>query len=122
MENQQRYTKSCLILDSPLFSQCLQRCKQGLDRLKEITVALSVDLDAANKLRRKWGSAKVVLKKAQLDRYRVKLERAVRLLALAHQLYTRYARLTHPRITYQGLRTIRFILIHISRMSDKADY
>ena len=88
-ESQRRNNMSSLILDSTSLSGCLQLCKQGLGPLKEITVALSADLDAPNRFKKKWGSAKVVLKKAQLDRYRVKLERAVRLLALSHQLYTR---------------------------------
>lgn len=103
-QNQQQNLTSGLILDSKSLSPCLQLCKQGVEPLRELTVALSKDLDGANKLRRKWGSAKVVLKKAQLDKYRVKLERALRLLAFSHQLYTRYARLTCPCVTYPGPR------------------
>ena len=98
-ENQRRNHTSDLILDSKSLSPCLQLCKQALDPLEELTVALSADLDAANKSRRKWGSAKVVLKKSRLDKYRLKLERGIRLLAFSHQVYTRYARLTCPSMT-----------------------
>ena len=111
MEDQQRYTTSCVILDSTSISRSLQQCKRGLDHLKDTTVALSADLDASSRLRRKWGSAKVVLKKAQLDRYRVKLERAITLLNLSHQSYTRYAQLTYLLQTYQGLRATLSLLV-----------
>ena len=100
MEDQQRNPTFRLIIDSTSFSRCLQHCKQGADRLEGLTMTLSADLDAASNLRRKWGSAKVVLKNAQLDRYRVRLERAIRLLTLSHQSYTRYARLTCLHQTY----------------------
>lgn len=90
MEDDQRQNPvSSLILDSTSKSRCLQHCKRGADQLKELTESLSVDLDSSTRLKRKWASAKVVLKKDKVDRYRLKLERAIRLLSLSHQLYTR---------------------------------
>ena len=109
-ENQRRNHTYGLIPDSKSLSQCLQLYKQGIEPLRDLTVSLSADLDTANKVRRKWGSAKVVLKKTQLDRYRVKLERAIKLLAFSHQMYTRYVRLSCPCMTSQGPRTIRSLL------------
>ena len=88
-DDQRQNPMSSLILDSTSTSRCLQHCKQGADRLKELTDNLRTDLDAPSKLKRKWASAKVVLKKSQIDRYKAKLERAIRLLSLSHQLYTR---------------------------------
>lgn len=88
-DDQRQNPVSSLILDSTSTSRCLQHCKQGADRLKELTDSLSADLDASNKMKRKWASAKVVTKKNQIDRYKSKLERAIRLLSLSHQLYTR---------------------------------
>ncbi len=89
-DDQRQNPMSSLILDSTSTSRCLQHCKQGADRLKELTDNLSTDLGASNKAKKKWASAKVVLKKNQVDRYKAKLERAIRLLSLSHQLYTRW--------------------------------
>lgn len=89
-DDQRQNPVSSLILDSTSTSRCLQHCKQGADRLKELTDSLCADLDASNKIKRKWASAKVVLEKNQIDRYKSKLERVIRLLSLSHQLYTRW--------------------------------
>ena len=90
IEDDQRLNPvSSLILDSTSTSRCLQHCKQGADRLKELTESLSTDLNGPSKFKRKRASAKVVLKKSQIDRYKAKIERAIRLLSLSHQLYTR---------------------------------
>lgn len=88
-DDQQSNPMSSLIFDSTSASRCLQHCKRGADRLVELTDNLSTDLDASNGLRRKWASAKVMLKKDQVDRYKAKLERAIRLLSLSQQIYTR---------------------------------
>ena len=89
-DDQRQNHMSSLILDSTPTSRCLQHCKQGADRLNELTNNLSTDLDACSKFKRKRASAKVVLKKSQIDRYKVKLERAIRLLSLSHQIYMRW--------------------------------
>ena len=88
-DDQRQNPMSSLILDSTSTSRCLQHCKQGADRLKELTDSLSTDLIASNKIKRKWASAKVVLKKNQIVRYKARLERVIRLLSLSHQLYIR---------------------------------
>ena len=89
-DDQQRNPMSSMVLDSTSSSRCLQRCKQGADRLKDLADELGTDIGSSNRLRCKRASAKVVLKKAQIDRLRARLEMAVRLLSLSHQLYTRY--------------------------------
>ena len=88
-DDQRQNPVSSLILDPTSTSRCLQHCKRGADYLRELTENLSTDLDASSKTKRKWASAKVVLKKSQIDRYKAKLERAIRLLSLSHQIYTR---------------------------------
>lgn len=87
IEDEQRLTST--VLDSTSSMRCLQHCKQGAARLKEVTDSLSTDLQANSKLKRKWASTMVMLKKEKIDRYKAKLERAIRLLSLSHQLYTR---------------------------------
>ncbi|MCJ1455558.1 hypothetical protein MMC28_005913 [Mycoblastus sanguinarius] len=62
-EDQQRNPISSLILDSTSMSKCLQQCKQGVDRLRELTDSLGTDLEASKILRKKWSSAKIVFKK-----------------------------------------------------------
>lgn len=86
-DDQQRNPASSLILDSTSTSRCLQGCKQAADRLKDLAEDLSKDLDQPIKWKTKRASAKVVLKKPQIDRYKAKLERAIRLLSLSHQSY-----------------------------------
>ena len=89
-EDQQRHPMSSMILDPTSSTRCLERCRQGADRLKDLADDLSTNMGSSNRLNFRRASAKVVLKKAQLERFRTRLERAVRLLSLSHQLYTRY--------------------------------
>ena len=89
-EDQQQNPVSSIILDSTSSTRCLQRCRQGADRLKDLADDLSADIGSSNRLKFKRASAKIILKKAQIEKFRARLERAVRLLTLSHQLYTRY--------------------------------
>ena len=88
-DDQQQNPMSGLIFDSTATSRCLQNCQRGADRLNKLTENLSTDLDASTKMKRKWASAKMVLKKSQIDRYKGKLEGAIRLLSLSYQMYTK---------------------------------
>ena len=88
-DDQQQNSMSGLIFDSTAISRCLQHCQKGADRLKELTDILSTDLDTSPRRKKQWASAKVVLKKGQIDRYKEKLERAMRLLSLSYQMYTK---------------------------------
>lgn len=85
----QRNPVSSMLLDNTSTSRCLSHCKRGADRLKELTDDLSADIDSRNKLRKKWASTKVILKKDKLEKYKRKLERVVTLLSLAYQSYIR---------------------------------
>ena len=86
----QRNPVSSMLLDNTSTSRCLSHCKRGADRLKELTDDLSADIDSRNKLRKKWASTKVILKKDKLEKYKRKLERVVTLLSLAYQSYIRW--------------------------------
>jgi len=87
-EDQRQNPMSNLILDPSSSSRCLQHCKQGATRLKELTDSLSEDLEGKSKIKRKWASVKLVLKKDKIDRYRMKLQRVISVLKLSHQIYT----------------------------------
>jgi len=88
-EDQRQNPMSNLILDPSSSSRCLQHCKQGATRLKELADSLSEDMKGSSKSKRKWASVKLVLKKDKIDRYRIKLQRVISLLNLSHQIYTR---------------------------------
>ena len=88
-DDQQQNSMSSLAFDSTAISRCLQHCQRGADRLKDLTDNLSTDLDALTRTKRKWASAKVVLKKGQIDKCKEKLEGAIRLLSLSYQMYTK---------------------------------
>ena len=90
IENDQRQNPmSNLIMDTTTSSRCLHHCKQGVAKLKELTDDLSADIDSSSRVKRKWASTKVTLKKDRLERCWNKLERAIRLLSLSHQIYLR---------------------------------
>ncbi|KAL9114818.1 MAG: hypothetical protein Q9187_007399, partial [Circinaria calcarea] len=88
-DDQRRNAMSSKLLDNTSASRCLEHCKRGADSLKELTDDLATDLNGPDKLRRKWASAKVVLKKDKIEKYKARLERAIRLLSLSHHSYTR---------------------------------
>ncbi|KAM0797736.1 hypothetical protein BDR22DRAFT_862168 [Usnea florida] len=88
-DDQQKTSMSGLIFDSTAISRCLQHCQKGADRLKELTDILSRDLDTSTRRKKRYASAKVVLKKGQIDRYKEKLEGSIRLLSLSYQMYTK---------------------------------
>ena len=78
---------------SPLFdphslSRCLQHCKIAATRLVELNKSLERDLQATSQLKRRWASTKVVMKREKIERHEAKLDRAIRLLSFAYQLYT----------------------------------
>lgn len=84
---QQRNAMSSLVLDPVSISRCLQRCKEEVDRLKELIDGLSNNLEHPSKFKKRWAAAKTVLKKDQINRYRVRLDGTLRTLTLAHQMY-----------------------------------
>ena len=81
---------SPLLLDSTSTLRCLTLCKQAVERLQGLVDELFSDIQKRNKMKRTWASAKVILGKDKLERYKKKLERAVSLLSLSQQSYTRY--------------------------------
>ena len=87
--DQQQNSMSSLIFDSTAISRCLQHCQRSADRLKELTDILSTDLDNSTRRKKQFAFAKVVLKKVQIDRYKEKLEGAIRVLSLSYQMYTK---------------------------------
>ena len=106
MEDDQRRNplSSTILTSSPnSISKCLQSCKQGADSLRDLTHSIHADLEASGRRRKKWGSVKVILKRDRIDKYQTKLERAIRLLSLSHQMYTRYV-FTFLRDTFAGIR------------------
>ena len=88
-EFQQRNPISSLILDSTYISRCLQRCRQAADQLKDLADGLSNDLESSNKLKKKRAATKIVLKKYQIDKYKARLDRTLRMLTMSHEMYMR---------------------------------
>ena len=88
-DDQRQNPMSSKLLDSASASRYLEHCKRGADNLKKLTEDLGDDMNAPDRFRRKWASAKVVFKKDKIEKYKARLERAIRLLSLSHQCYTR---------------------------------
>lgn len=87
-DSQQQNPASSLILDSTSMSSCLLLCKKEVDQLQDLTDNLGIHLNAKSTFKRKWASTKVVMKKEKVERYKMKLERAIRLLSLSQQTYS----------------------------------
>ena len=66
---------------------CIEHCRRGVDHLEHLTARLSNELDAKSATKRRWAAAKVVLKRERVERYKTKLEQAIRLLSLSYQLH-----------------------------------
>lgn len=82
-DDQWRHLVSCSIQGRTSLSNRLQHC------LEQLIEELSAELDSGNKLRRKRGSLKVVLKREKIERYKAKMKWAISLLGLSNDLYTR---------------------------------
>ena len=93
-DDQRRNPMSSKFLDNASASRCLEHCKRGADSLRKLTDDLGSDINAPDRFRRKWASAKVVFKKDKIEKYKARLERAIRLLTLSHQCYTRLEYIT----------------------------
>jgi hypothetical protein len=81
---------SSLLLDGTSLSRSLQHCKMAADRLRLLTDDMGSSIDTSHHLKKRWASAKVLLKKDKIKKFKVELESATRLLSLSHQNYTRY--------------------------------
>jgi hypothetical protein len=102
-DDQRRNPMSSLLLDSTASSRCLEHCKRAADRLSELVDEVASDIQSSSGVKRRWASAKVVLKKDSLEKYRSKLERAIRLMTLSHQCYTRYLKASYSTSTSHEL-------------------
>ena len=87
-EDQHRNPGSGVILSSGSASKCLSLCKRGADTLKQLADGLGADLESPSRLKKNWASAKVALKKDKIEKYKLRLESAMRLLHLSQQCYT----------------------------------
>lgn len=92
-QDRSRNPMSGTILEPSSASKCLSLCKRGAATLKQLADDLGADIDASSRLKRKWTSAKVVLKKDKIVKYQSRLGSAIRLLSLSHQCYTTWVEL-----------------------------
>ena len=95
---------SSALLDKVSAARCIEHCKRGANRLKELVDDLENEIYRRSGLKRKWASTKAVLEKTKIEKYKSRLENAVRLLSLAYQCYTRYATKFLTRHITPGLR------------------
>lgn len=84
----QRPTPSFLI-DTNTQSRCVQHCQKAAVRLREFIISLKVDTEGKGKIKQKFASAKILLKKDTISRYRAELNSTIILLSLSLQLYER---------------------------------
>jgi hypothetical protein len=78
-----------VIIDSNVFRHSLDFCREAAKELTELVDALSRQLDRTARFHRHRASVKFVLKKDQIKRCKSRLKRAISLLSLSHQCYSR---------------------------------
>jgi hypothetical protein len=89
-DDQAQNPVSSLLLDNTSLSRCLENCARAADKLRRLTDEMGNSIDTSHRLKKKWESAKVLLKKDKIEKFKLELESAIRLLSLSHQSYTRY--------------------------------
>ena len=91
-EDQTQNSMSSRLLDDSTASKCLKTCKAAADRLTQLTEKMAMSIDTSRQLKRKWISAKVVLKKDKILKFEKELQFCISLLQLSHETYTRSVR------------------------------
>ncbi len=71
-------------------NRSLITCRRVMESLKKLVDDLGADIDNQKRVRKAWMATKVVLKKDKIARYKERLERAVDLLVVSSQIYTKY--------------------------------
>ena len=72
-------------------SECLDNCQKGAKRLQKLTNDLYTDINASRGTKLRWVSAKVVMKKDKIKRYKSRLKSSIGLLSLSYQSYNTWA-------------------------------
>ncbi|KAJ2989574.1 hypothetical protein NUW58_g3404 [Xylaria curta] len=96
--------------DNDIASQSTTYCRKALTSLTELIDDLTLQLNQSGKIRRKFATAKVVLKTDQLKRLERRLQNAVTMLTIAQQSY----HLALARMTCEII-TRRFTAITVPR-------
>ena len=99
-EDLRRNPISMTKLDSNSALRCLEYCRRGAVRLQETTNDLGTDIVASHGIKINWVSARTMIRKDKIARYKSRLESSVRLLSLSYQFYTR-------SVVYQSPRGLR---------------
>ena len=92
-DDQTQNSLSSKLLDDSTASKCLETCKAAADRLTRLAEQMAMSIDTSRRLKRKWNSAKVVLKKDKILKFERELQSCISLLQLSHETYTRSVRL-----------------------------
>lgn len=71
------------------FQQCVALCREGADELEGLVCEMAATIEGKHGWRKKLGSAKIVLKQAEIKILRRRMKSAIRLLSLAHACKTR---------------------------------
>ena len=91
-EDQTQNSMSSKLLDDSTASKCLKTCKAAADRLTRLTEKMAMSIDTSRQLKRKWISAKVLIKKDKILKFEKELQSCISLLQLSHDMYTRSVR------------------------------
>ena len=75
--------------NSVYLKQSLDLCQQGCVELGSLVNELAAKIEGKNGLKKKFGSAKVVLKNEEIKRLKRRMKSAIRLLSLSYQCHTR---------------------------------
>jgi hypothetical protein len=88
-DDQARQSDPASIGNSVYLKQSLELCQQGSTELGILVNELAAKIDGKHGLKKKFGSAKVVLKNEEIKKLKRRMKSAIRLLSLSYQCHTR---------------------------------
>ena len=75
--------------DKLCVEQSLKLCREGAVELNILVTELAEKVDGKRGMKKKWGGAKVVLRKEDIKKLKKRMKTAISLLSLAYQCHTK---------------------------------
>lgn len=85
------------VFDMSDMKRSLELCRDGAKEVTDLVTELATKISTGSRFRKKVGAAKIVLKKDELRKIKLRLGSAISLLRLSVETYDRYFKLLYNR-------------------------